>query len=197
MPKRITAFIGAQREGRPASDEDSCTILLHYEGMMATVKASVISPEVQQLRYWVRGDKGSFKKAKLLLSSGNRKLSDAHAVPPRRPRRPTKSREAARRRRLRRRTRGQTRCVLLEPNPWPPTDFIGTLTTLKDGKPSSETCTTVAPATYAAFYTGFAKALAGEGEVPVKAEEASAVIRLIELARESSRTGRTLEVQTE
>lgn len=62
MPKRITAFIGAQREGRSASDEDSCTILLHYEGMMATVKASVISPEVKQLRYWVRGDKGSFKK---------------------------------------------------------------------------------------------------------------------------------------
>ena len=67
MPKRITAFIETQREGRPTSDEDSCTILLHYEGMMATVKAAVISPEVEQLRFWVRGDKGSFKKVLHLL----------------------------------------------------------------------------------------------------------------------------------
>ena len=62
LPKSVTAFIGAAREGRPNSDEDSCTILLHYEGILATVKATVISPEVEQLRYWVRGDKGSFKK---------------------------------------------------------------------------------------------------------------------------------------
>lgn len=68
------------------------------------------------------------------------------------------------------------------------------MTTVKDGKMFSETCPTVEPATYTAFYTGFAKALAGQGEVPVKAEEASAVIRLIELARESSQTGRTLDV---
>lgn len=62
MPERITAFVGAQREGRPATDEDSCTVLLHYQGMMATVKAAVVSPETRQLRFWVRGDGGSFKK---------------------------------------------------------------------------------------------------------------------------------------
>lgn len=62
MPKRITALIGTQREGRPASDEDSCTVLLHYEGMLATVKAAVVSPETRQLRFWVRGEGGSFKK---------------------------------------------------------------------------------------------------------------------------------------
>ncbi len=60
--------------------------------------------------------------------------------------------------------------------------------------PSSKTFPTVEPATYAAFYRKLAKALAGNGEVPVKAEDASAVIRLIELARESSQTGRTLDV---
>ena len=59
---------------------------------------------------------------------------------------------------------------------------------------SSETYPTVEPATYAAFYTGFAKALAGQGELPVKAVEAMDVIRLIELARESSQTGKTLDV---
>ena len=37
-------------------------------------------------------------------------------------------------------------------------------------------------------------ALAGEAEVPVKAEEAVEVIRLVELARQSSREGKTLDV---
>lgn len=61
-PKRITAFIGSQRDPNPTGFEDSCTIHMHYDGMMATARASVVSPEVKQLRYWVRGDKGSFKK---------------------------------------------------------------------------------------------------------------------------------------
>lgn len=72
MPKRITGFVGTQREGNTSGYEDSCTILLHYDGMMATVKAAVVSPEVKQLRYWVRGDKGSFKKVCILL--GIRKM---------------------------------------------------------------------------------------------------------------------------
>ena len=62
MPKRVTGFVGTQRKGNTSGYEDSCTVLLHYDGMMATVKAAVVSPEVRQLRYWVRGDKGSFKK---------------------------------------------------------------------------------------------------------------------------------------
>ena len=50
------------------------------------------------------------------------------------------------------------------------------------------------PATYAEFYRRLAQAVAGSGEVPVKDEDAAAVIRLVELARDSSRTGRTLDV---
>lgn len=50
------------------------------------------------------------------------------------------------------------------------------------------------PPTYAAFYAPLARALAREGEVPVKAEEARDVIRLIELAGRSSSEGRTLGV---
>lgn len=61
-PKRITAFIGTQRDPNPTGFEDSCTILMHYDRMMVTARASVVSPEVNQLRFWVRGDKGSFKK---------------------------------------------------------------------------------------------------------------------------------------
>jgi predicted dehydrogenase len=49
--------------------------------------------------------------------------------------------------------------------------------------------------TYTTFYSEFAKALSGEGQVPVRPEEARDVIALIELARRSSQEGRTLHVQ--
>ena len=66
LPDKITGFVGSQREHNPGEVEDSCTVLLHYSGLLATVKAAVVSPEENQLRYWVRGDKGSYKKVKYL-----------------------------------------------------------------------------------------------------------------------------------
>lgn len=65
MPKRITAFIRPQRANNVTDYEDSFTVLLHYDGMIATAKAAVISPEIEQLRYWVRGENGSYKKVGL------------------------------------------------------------------------------------------------------------------------------------
>ena len=63
LPDKITGFAGSQREHNPGEVEDSCTVLLHYaSGLLATVKAAVVSPEERQLRYWVRGDTGSYKK---------------------------------------------------------------------------------------------------------------------------------------
>ena len=62
LPQRITGFVGTQRENSEHGLEDSCTVLLHYHGMLATVKTAVVSPEVNQLRYWVRGTQGSYKK---------------------------------------------------------------------------------------------------------------------------------------
>lgn len=64
MPKRVTGFVSAQRQGNDNGVDDACTILLHYDRMLATVKAAVISPEKEQLRFWVRGTKGSFKKVR-------------------------------------------------------------------------------------------------------------------------------------
>ena len=76
-PHEVTAFVGTQREGNETGFEDSCTVLLGYEGgseagkgegkvgkagLLVTVKAAVVSVEERQLRFWVRGDKGSFKK---------------------------------------------------------------------------------------------------------------------------------------
>lgn len=72
LPQGITGFVGTQRGKRNTSGlEDSFTALLHYDDvngegeMMATCKAAVVSPEVEQLRYWVRGEKGSFRKERL------------------------------------------------------------------------------------------------------------------------------------
>jgi predicted dehydrogenase len=59
---------------------------------------------------------------------------------------------------------------------------------------SADVYPTVEPPTYAEFYRKFARALAGEGKVPVDAKVAADVIRLIELAKESSKTGKTLDV---
>ena len=62
FPNEVTGFVGTQRENNSAGFEDSATILLHYDGLLASIKATVVSPETQQLRYWIRGTKGSFKK---------------------------------------------------------------------------------------------------------------------------------------
>lgn len=69
LPKRITGFVGSQRENNTTGYEDSFTVLLHYDGgVMATVKAAVVSPEEKQLRFWVRGVNGSYKKVSTSLS---------------------------------------------------------------------------------------------------------------------------------
>ena len=62
LPKKITGFIGTQRVDNSNGYDDSFTVLLHYDGLIATAKAAVVSPEVNQLRFWVRGVEGSFKK---------------------------------------------------------------------------------------------------------------------------------------
>lgn len=71
----------------------------------------------------------------------------------------------------------------------------GILTTIQNGKPTTQEYPNInPPPTYSAFYSSFAEAMAGKGDVPVRAEDASQVIRLVELARESSRMGRTVDV---
>ena len=66
---------------------------------------------------------------------------------------------------------------------------------MQDGQPKSQTYANIEPLTYSAFYSQFAKALSGQGQVPVEPETPRDVIRLIELARLSSKEGRTLDVR--
>ena len=162
LPKKITGFLGSQRTVCTTGSEDAFTILLHYDGLLATVKAGVISPEVNQLRFWVRGDTGSFKKYHLDCQEDQLKQG----------------------------MKPGDRGFGLEPK-----ERYGTLNTVKNGKITSETVPTVEPATYAEFYRKFAKALQGHtDQLPVDPVVAAKVIRLVELAGESSRTGRTLNV---
>lgn len=50
------------------------------------------------------------------------------------------------------------------------------------------------PPTYTEYYRKLVRALDGQGDLPASGDEAAQVIRLIELARESSATGKTLDV---
>lgn len=70
---------------------------------------------------------------------------------------------------------------------------LGTLTTIKEDLPSTEIVPTEAP-TWVEYYRVLAQALAGESELPASGTVASQVIRLIELIKESSKQGRTLDV---
>ncbi|KAE8356150.1 hypothetical protein BDV28DRAFT_127734 [Aspergillus coremiiformis] len=162
LPNRVTAFIGSQREVNTTGYEDAFTVLFHYNsGLVATIKATVVSPEAEQFRFWVRGDKGSYKKFHFDIQEeqlrGGIKATDS-----------VYGRE--------------------------PRERYGTLSTIQNGKPVKEVYPTVEGTTWAEYYRRLAQALAGEGELPASGEEAREVIRLIELAKESSRLGKTLEV---
>lgn len=63
-PAGVTGFLGRQRERTDSGGPfDACSVLLHYSsGLLATVKASPMSADDVQLRFWVRGSKGSYKK---------------------------------------------------------------------------------------------------------------------------------------
>lgn len=164
MPQRVTGFVGSQREINTTGLEDSCTVLLHYDArkLLVTVKAGVVSPEVNQLRFWVRGDRGSFKKFHLdpqedqLRKQGLKPGDHGYGI------------ESE--------------------------DHHGVLNLDQgNGKIVSEVAPTVEPPTYTAYYSRLAAALNGDvSKIPVSPEDAVNVIRLVELARESSRLGQTL-----
>lgn len=71
MPSDVYARFVNQREGRivsgvggPDEEPDSMTAVLNYAetGTIVQVRVSVMSVETRQLRFWVRGTKGSYHK---------------------------------------------------------------------------------------------------------------------------------------
>ncbi|KAL8890937.1 MAG: hypothetical protein Q9192_005808 [Flavoplaca navasiana] len=165
LPQRITGFTGSQRAENAGGYDDSCTVLMHYaDGMMATVKVAVVSPEEKQLRFWVRGESGSYKKY-------HEDPQEAHLTAGRRPGDPGFGIET-------------------EDHYGTLTVFVGS--TLKSER--YPTLQPTPDTTYKAIYTQLAAAVAGKRDVAVKAEEAREVIRLIELAKSSNEEGKTLDV---
>jgi len=164
LPKTVTAIFANQRNDGEV-EPDSFTVLLGYGTgkPLVTAKAGVLCVESQQLRYWVRGSKGSFLKYHLdvqedQLKAGKKPGDEGFGV------------EAQ--------------------------SMSGQLTVFKDGKPASSTLPNIKPQTYATLYSGFASAIEGGGEaaVPVKASDARDVLRIIEAAKESAKTGRTINL---
>ena len=73
---------------------------------------------------------------------------------------------------------------------------FGVLTSVNGGSLSSKTYPTNNTLNYQHFYMDFLQALNGKGSVPVNPRSSAAVIRLIELARQSSQEGKTLDVDS-
>lgn len=167
MPQRVTGFVGYQRRGVSSGSPDSCTVMLHYDQkqLLATVKAGVVSPETEQLRYWVRGTKGGFKKFHLDPQEDQLKAAKAGAPLPEGFGVEEEGRAAA--------VTTVGAGGALEKKVWP---------------------TVSPPPTYVEYYRVFGRALKGEGEVPVKAEEARDVLMIIEAALLSSKEGRSVSM---
>src|SRR5215469_13139802 len=166
LPTAVTAFIGTQRtkENNPTDYPEYFTVICHYpNGMSATAKGTCISPETEQLRYWVRGEKGSFKKYHVDVQEPQLRHQGM------KPTDPNYAQE--------------------------PKENHGVLTMAQeDGSFRTEVVPTTYDENYRTFYAILAKALAGEGEVPVPPEGVVKVIRLIEMCKESAKLRKTVEI---
>jgi predicted dehydrogenase len=163
LPRSVTAIFSNQRADG-ADEPDSVTILLQYPGgLVCTAKAGVVSIESEQLRFWVRGTGGTYKKYHLDVQEDQLKAGA----------KPTDANFGV---------EGEERA--------------GVLTTLVGGTPVARAQPNVKPVTYLGIYERFVEAIrAGDAsKVPVKAEEAADVLRIIEAARRSAKEGRTVEL---
>lgn len=178
MPARVTGIIQSQRttEVNTTKLQDSFTILLHYaDGLLATLKAGVVSPERQQLRFWVRGAGGSFRKLgfdiqESQLKSGMQPTERGFGID----------------------EEGDTdMCFVTR------VQAAGGVLSLAEHAVRCSSIVAQGKATYGEFYRRLATALVCDEveQLPVSAEQAAQVIRLVEIAIESSNLGKTLLVQ--
>lgn len=156
-PQAVTAQVGRQRQGAQA--DDSFTILLHYAGLTATLKAGMLVREPGP-RFTVHGTLGSYVK---------------HGLDPQ---------EEA----LKNGRSPQERDWGREPE-----DRWGILNSERNGHGVRQRYPTL-PGRYQDFYTNVCDAISKGTPPPVRAEEAQTVVRLIELAYQSSQERRTVEL---
>lgn len=162
-PEKVTGFLMNQRAAGE-EEPDSFTILLHYpQGLTVTAKAGVMSTEVEKLRYWVRGTKGSYIKYHLdcqedQLIAGMKPGDAGFGV------------EDEKR--------------------------SGLLTVLGSGGSEAKVFKNIEPETYSQIYSKFAEAIekGDEDLIPVKVSEARDVLKVLEIVRESAKSGKTIAI---
>jgi predicted dehydrogenase len=173
VPSSVTGFFRVQR-GIVSEVEDSFTIILQYAGkdLLVTIKTSVTTPLDQQLKFLVRGTKGSYIKWQQRstcpqeehIAKGLKPLDPAFGVEPK--------------------------------------ELEGTLTTYEefDSKvqklnPETKKYTGRYPTItgrWMGVYENVANAINGKGKLEVQAEQARTALRVLELARESHKKGVTV-----
>ncbi|KAB8360778.1 hypothetical protein FH972_024512 [Carpinus fangiana] len=192
LPEGVTAFVGNQRvygpgtAGADAGTGDSFTVHLHYpkQGLLATAKAGVVSPEREQLRFWVRGEAGSFRKNNLDSQEDQLKLGlrptgyvgptgEVHSL--------------------------AGKLEASEQYGVEDSQYNGKVTSVKAGTVDAIEERVLAPVsppkTYVEIYRLLANAIQGGAEVPVPAQQSGDVLRIIEAAIESSQQGKTVKLQ--
>ncbi|RYP40925.1 hypothetical protein DL767_001406 [Monosporascus sp. MG133] len=175
-PRSVFAKFASQRDGAlsgPAAnndelDIDSVTAHLYYDsGLVVNVRIGVLSAEARQPRFWVRGSRGSYRKFGMDPQEGQLRAADGP-----RPGDARYGREGA--------------------------EWSGRLAVVgRDGNISESDCPTVEPQTYGRIYELFGEALRSgkEEDVPVPASQARDVLKIIEAAKESAKSGTEVEVR--
>ncbi|KAK7415170.1 hypothetical protein QQX98_006114 [Neonectria punicea] len=172
LPSKITGILQSQHA---TGMDDAFTVLFQYaNGVLVTLKSSLLSAENEQLRFWIRGDRGSYKKHHIdpqepQINAGM-KLDD-----------PEFGKEDE--------SKFGVLNVGAEPDP------EAAQARFESGKLNKSVYPNVTPQTYLKFYELLAAAMDGKGEVPVKPEDARNGIRLVELAKASFEQGVTLSVR--
>jgi predicted dehydrogenase len=164
-PQAITASVRRDRD--KTEIEDAFDIVLRYPGMLAICRATMLAAEPAP-RFLVHGTLGSFRKYG--LDPQEPALVGGATVP----------------------VMGDSREWLAEPEPaW------GTLVVAPNpAEPGQLNRTTVKTelGDYRGFYANVRDAVLGTAPLAVTSEDGFRVVRLLEMARESSAEGKTLEV---
>lgn len=165
VPQAITASVRRDRD--TTAIEDAFDIMLHYPKLQAFCRATMLAAEPAP-RFLIHGTNGSFRKYG--LDPQEPALVGGATVPP----------------------MGDARVWLAEPeSAW------GTLTIAPDpAEPGELNRTTVKTelGDYRGYYANVRDAILGVSPLKVTPEDAYRVIRLLEMARQSSAEGRSLPV---
>ncbi|KAJ1326037.1 scyllo-inositol 2-dehydrogenase (NADP+) [Microdochium nivale] len=173
-PESVTGFFRNQR-GTDSKNEDSFTIVLQYRPrseLLVTVKTSIVSPLSKQIKFMVRGTKGSYVKHQQRSTCQQEEDASVRKSPLG----PDFARE--------------------------PAAFDGVLTTVDEFDGSCQTFDAetkkytgrypTVTGRWMGLYENVAAAIRGEAELEVKLQQSRDAIRVLELARESSDGGVTV-----